>query len=526
MANVRNQKVLIAPEGLKHTAVDAEVVARPYNALKITTGGASTTLIDTTRIGDGDDFWNGCFMFAVSGTNGAAGLSRKVTDFVSSTGTFTISSGFTTSVATNDIMKLGHYVNANEIEFGPELNQIVRNTLGKRIGQSVPISILQGATAKIVAHMTGAAAYPAVNVAVTPPPMHDLYKAVMGKAPGPTANNFDLPNITSGVASTVDIVNITTTKHTNFSFGNAFMVEDVNVAGNILDEVRWVTGKTAGTPDLLYAKPSFTAAQTTNGKRVYAGTTYGLLDIGHPRVTVEIYQPDSVSTGQVVILHNCLANFELGADVANLMTASFDLLGSALVVQTMGSTHFSRSISVSGVDEEPSWGPFQTIKAELGFRTTPPATGTGAAYSTTLRDITKISLKSGNTLAKKLSFNASTGVASTFVSGRNPSLSLSAYFEGGFADFADLTGVVLKDVQLQIGGDLEESAVQKRNVFALRVPYAVITDYKAGDQDGIITLDLELQVAIDKSEGFEDPNLGTFAHNTPPIDDDYRIAFF
>jgi len=64
-----------------------------------TGNGSSTTLLDTTLIG-GDDEYNGGWLVFTSGTND--GLIRRVTDYTSSSGTFTFSPAASASTATND----------------------------------------------------------------------------------------------------------------------------------------------------------------------------------------------------------------------------------------------------------------------------------------------------------------------------------------------------------------------------------------------------------------------------------------
>ena len=65
----------------------------------VTGNGSTTTLLDTTLIG-GDDEYNGGWLVFTSGTND--GLIRRVTDYTSSTGTFTFTPAASASTATND----------------------------------------------------------------------------------------------------------------------------------------------------------------------------------------------------------------------------------------------------------------------------------------------------------------------------------------------------------------------------------------------------------------------------------------
>jgi len=64
-----------------------------------TGNGSTTTLLDTNYIGGNDEF-NGGWLVFTSGTND--GLIRRVTDYTTSTGTFTFKPAATASTATND----------------------------------------------------------------------------------------------------------------------------------------------------------------------------------------------------------------------------------------------------------------------------------------------------------------------------------------------------------------------------------------------------------------------------------------
>ena len=68
-------------------------------ASSATGNGSTSTLVDANNIG-GDDEFNGGWLVFTSGTND--GLIRRVTDYASSTGTFTFKPTATASTATND----------------------------------------------------------------------------------------------------------------------------------------------------------------------------------------------------------------------------------------------------------------------------------------------------------------------------------------------------------------------------------------------------------------------------------------
>ena len=68
-------------------------------ASSATGNGDTLTLVDATYIG-GDDEFNGGWIVFTSGTND--GLIRRVTDYASSTGTFTFKPAATANTAAND----------------------------------------------------------------------------------------------------------------------------------------------------------------------------------------------------------------------------------------------------------------------------------------------------------------------------------------------------------------------------------------------------------------------------------------
>ena len=70
----------------------------------VTASAGSTTTITDTAFTQVDDYWNGCLMVALTGTN--AGQARVVTDFDAGTDTFTVSPAFTGAVVNTDTFAL------------------------------------------------------------------------------------------------------------------------------------------------------------------------------------------------------------------------------------------------------------------------------------------------------------------------------------------------------------------------------------------------------------------------------------
>ena len=215
----------------------------------------------------------------------------------------------------------------------------------------------------------------------------------------------------------------------------------------------------------------------------------------------------------------------MGGDVSNLLEVTFDLTASDIKVGVMGSAHHARTLDTAGLNEEPSFGPIQTINGLFSFRTAGSDSTQGAAYLGAVRDITNYKFNVGNTIAKKGSMSTATGVKDTRISGRNPTLTISGFLEGAFTDFSDLTGAIIKDVQLQLGGDKEVASADAATLFALRVPSAKITSFSQGASDGLITLELTLQASRNTNQSFEDPDNGDSGlHNSPNIQDSFRFC--
>ena len=94
------------------------------------TGGSTTTLVDSklTALGWADDHWNGGSAFLIYDAAGAAaapqGESRAVSDYVSSTGTITVSTAFTAAPAVGDF-------------YGGATNRYPRGTLISKVNEAL-----------------------------------------------------------------------------------------------------------------------------------------------------------------------------------------------------------------------------------------------------------------------------------------------------------------------------------------------------------------------------------------------------
>ncbi|MBU1621894.1 MAG: hypothetical protein KKF27_20815 [Gammaproteobacteria bacterium] len=85
-------------------------------ATRTATGGSTTTVVDSART-ESDDYWNNCWLFIVSTSDGLApqGEEMQVTDYSGSTDTFTVAPAFSAAVGNTDTYEVRRYYPASAI---------------------------------------------------------------------------------------------------------------------------------------------------------------------------------------------------------------------------------------------------------------------------------------------------------------------------------------------------------------------------------------------------------------------------
>lgn len=103
----------------------------------IADSGADVTLVDAVR-NEVDDYWNDYILSIVRGTN--SGESRKVTNFVQSTHTFTVSPAFTSAIdSTSQYMVSKENYDMELISIRDDVEAII-DTAIIGVGESTPLS--------------------------------------------------------------------------------------------------------------------------------------------------------------------------------------------------------------------------------------------------------------------------------------------------------------------------------------------------------------------------------------------------
>lgn len=87
-------------------------------------GGDATTLTDTTRLTQADDYWNGMRLFIIETTDGLApkGESRRISDFINSTKTLYVELPFSAPVGNGDTYGIATFSNER-------IDRVIQDTL-------------------------------------------------------------------------------------------------------------------------------------------------------------------------------------------------------------------------------------------------------------------------------------------------------------------------------------------------------------------------------------------------------------
>ncbi len=94
-----------------------ELVAKVFGWQSGTaTGGSTTTVVDSSLARYADDYWIGASLWLAAKANAPGGYTSWVTDFVSSSGTLTVSPAFADACAAGDAYQLFRYVSKEQID--------------------------------------------------------------------------------------------------------------------------------------------------------------------------------------------------------------------------------------------------------------------------------------------------------------------------------------------------------------------------------------------------------------------------
>lgn len=97
------------------SGIEYEIWKSPEPVVVVDSSSGETDMVDAVRA-DGDDFWNDYYAVPITGTH--RGKVAQVTDFVSSTGTFTLAASFGSALAAGDVVLLRKFVEVGDASPG------------------------------------------------------------------------------------------------------------------------------------------------------------------------------------------------------------------------------------------------------------------------------------------------------------------------------------------------------------------------------------------------------------------------
>lgn len=236
--------------------------------------GSTTTLVDSAQGSKANDFFNGSYLYITSGT--LAGQVRQITDFATSSGTFTVDQAFTSAVGTNTyevlaggVLEAGG-IGVDAITAGKIQNAAIdAATFGAgAITSSVLASGCIGATQLAADAITAAKiADGAIDAATF------AAGAIDSSALAQSAVD-EIRSLVSGTAdsgSTTTLVDAARTEADTDYWKGAWLLI---TSGSIANQVREITAFTPGT-DTITVSPAFTQAVSTNTYQILPGVAEG-----------------------------------------------------------------------------------------------------------------------------------------------------------------------------------------------------------------------------------------------------------
>ena len=94
------------------SGVDYRILKCPMPLALVDSSSGATNMVDAVRA-EADDFWNGYWVFPITGNR--RGEKAQITDFVSSSGTFTLGSGLSGALAAGDVVLIGMPLEVAEV---------------------------------------------------------------------------------------------------------------------------------------------------------------------------------------------------------------------------------------------------------------------------------------------------------------------------------------------------------------------------------------------------------------------------
>ena len=463
--NVKNQRVVVLDyDDASDTVTTTAFRVTPSNLttvkvwdtkaeVAVPDGVGSTTECVASYRNEADDYWNG---YSLNRLDGAGTGLAQISDFVNSTGTFTVSTAqsaaYTAGDAVIPVMPIQPSAVTYKVGGGDAIErEIVTDTLAQ---EGIIVGAITDDSMEMDIEIRGSGSAPGTGVAATKPAEA---KALLD------------PIFDDNVGTSGD-VGLTVTDKDNFTYDNLSVAQYDMVLVN-----GEVTGLTAVSGGNLTTAGHLTTAPSTDDV-IYAGTTYKPKDTGHESVGFMCFKGD----GELVVAPGCMPSLGIDLSASAIAKYKFSYKG------------------VGGL-----WAPFTKVHDDIYDTTKPTVVKSnitrfvidGVELEADVLNISGELLPEPN--VKGASFNAFENNGGHFYTMRQPQITARLYFEDS-SYIHRFRSMVESDLLIQVGcvaGD----------TWALWAPRAqIVAAPEVGDENELMAQDITFRLLRPSTAGQPD----------------------
>jgi hypothetical protein len=183
----------------------------PEPIVAVDSSSGETNIVDATR-SEADDFWNGYYLVAISG-NKRGKAPVLITDFVSSTGTFTVAAGLGAAADAGDVFVIRKFIEKQQPSESLTHAWIGRPSHRNNFSRGDGITGARGGSISFASHI-----YPSASLAASGSVANKSVLSGLLQACGLVENQDT--SATVGTGSTTSAIKIATASWENFTVGN------------------------------------------------------------------------------------------------------------------------------------------------------------------------------------------------------------------------------------------------------------------------------------------------------------------
>jgi hypothetical protein len=269
------------------SGVAYEIHLSPDPVVVVDSSSGETDMVDAGR-SEADDYWNGYWVVPITGNR--RGKIAQISDFVSSTGTFTLATGLGGALAAGDVVLIRKFVEISEPNLGLTEEYEERRQQRTDFAEGDGVVTMRGGTCAFDTDF-----YPSGSLAAASSKANASVLSGLLPACGYAETVQTSTSVTTGSSTTAVKV---TAAWENFSIGGPVVWN-----GNL----RWVTALADGTPDTVTVTPAFPNTPAS-GDVLYAGRKYAKTTSGDTYGCVLEYEVDGIRTTMTGCKGNVVLN--------------------------------------------------------------------------------------------------------------------------------------------------------------------------------------------------------------------------